>query len=416
MAGRGILLEETQDEHRAKGTTMSLRASELWRAVLAEYPTGVALVTAQLPDGTPVGMVVGSFMAISQDPPLVGYFGDDSSSTFQEVVGAERFAVSVFADSHDRLLRSFIRKDEGRYDQPGLAITDSGLIRIDDAVVWFEANKQTVQRHGDHQLVVGAVSDFGVSASEIGSPLLYRRGGFGAFAIPAETVDARLIGERLAAAQAAAEVLAPVATRLNRDIAVTAMVGDSVVVVGMVPGAPVVVGEPIPDSGPLRAIGISLPFAAPVEPLFAAWADERVRSFWMERARHLVGAVDRRQVETHLEAIRHRGFGVSVDQGLTARFLGTITDPTAERESYAQIWSEYAAQTIVSTSSILTLSDIAAVQVPVFDEQGQVVLVLTVSDLGPFADEDALNVFAATLIDAADEASHVIARGPRGRS
>lgn len=395
---------------------MSLKASELWRAVLAEYPTGVALVTALLPDGTPVGMVVGSFMAISQDPPLVGYFGDDSSSTFQSIVAADRFAVSVFADSHDSLLRSFVRKDEDRFDQRGLSTTGSGLVRIDDAVVWFEARKQTVQRYGDHQLIVGAVTDFGVSASDIGSPLLYRRGGFGAFAIPAETVDARLIGDRLAAAQAAAEVLAPVATRLNRDIAVTAMVGDSVVVVGMVPGAPAVPGERIPDSGPLRAIGISLPFAAPVEPLFAAWAQERVRSFWMERARHLVGAVDRGQVESHLEAIRHRGFGVSVDQDLTARFLGTITDPTAERESYAQIWSEYAAQTVVSSSSVVTLSDIAAVQVPVFDEQGQVALVLTVSDLGPFADEDALNAFAATLIDAAEEASHVIARGPRGRS
>ncbi|PWB97750.1 hypothetical protein DF220_07855 [Salinibacterium hongtaonis] len=396
--------------------TMSLKASELWRAVLAEYPTGVALVTAQLPDGSPVGMVVGSFTAISQDPPLVGYFGDDSSSTFQSIVGADRFAVSVFADSHDSLLRSFVRKDEGRYEQSGLTTTDSGLIRLDDAVVWFEARTQSVQRHGDHQLVVGAVVDFGVSTSDIGSPLLYRRGGFGAFAIPAEAVDARLIGDRLAAAQAAAEVLAPIASRLSRDIAVTALVGDSVVVVGMVPSAPVAPGESPPGTGPLRAIGISLPFAAPVEPLFAAWAHERVRSFWMERARHLVGAVDRRQVEARLEAIRRRGFGVSVDQDLTARFIGTITDPSAERESYAQIWSEYAAQTIVSTSSILTLSDIAAVQVPVFDEHGQVALVLTVSDLGPFADEDALNAFADTLIAAADAASHVIARGPRGRS
>ena len=54
--------------------------SAWWRAALGEYPTGVCLVTGVAGDGSPVGMVVGSFVAVSEDPPLVGFFAGRRSS------------------------------------------------------------------------------------------------------------------------------------------------------------------------------------------------------------------------------------------------------------------------------------------------------------------------------------------------
>jgi flavin reductase (DIM6/NTAB) family NADH-FMN oxidoreductase RutF/DNA-binding IclR family transcriptional regulator len=394
-------------------TQPEVSRTEWWRAVLNEYPTGVSLVTARLPGGDPVGMIVGSFVAVSEEPPLIGYFGDDVSTTFPSFLDADRFAVSVLGDDHDDLLRAFIRKDPDRYQRAELVETTSGLLRLREAVAWFEARTHAVERFGDHRLVVGAVDDFGVGSSEAGSPLLYRRGGFGSFAVPSDDVDARLIGERLAAAQAASEVLQKVADHFGRDIAITTLVGESVVVLAMV--TPSQTGQShalrhprMPDFDAARAIGLSLPFAAPIEPLFAAWAPDRVRSFWIERARHLVGAVDRRRVEGQLAAIRERGYGVSVDKDLTGRFIGLVTDPTVAHESYAHVWSEYASQTIESVSSALPLSDIAAIQVPVFDAQGSVVLGLTVSDVGPFDDVADLDAFAARVIEAAAQVSTAI--------
>jgi DNA-binding IclR family transcriptional regulator len=297
-------------------------------------------------------------------------------------------------------------------EQPGLVQTSSGLLRVEDPIAWFEARTESVQRHGDHRLVVGQVEDFGVGSAAAGSPLLYRRGGFGTFAVPADAVDARMVGDRLGAAQVVAVALEPVARHIERDIAITAMVGESILVVGMVlcakPGG---VNEP----NATNAIGVSLPFAAPIEPLFAAWASDRTRTLWIERARHLVGAVDRRRIEAQLDAIRHRGYSVSVDQDLSARFLGLITDPEVKSESYARMWSEYASRTIESATSSLPLSDIAAIQVPVLDEGKGVALVLTVSAIGPFADDAELNAFAGILLDAAGVASSALAH-PRGRS
>jgi flavin reductase (DIM6/NTAB) family NADH-FMN oxidoreductase RutF len=391
----------------------TIEATEWWRAVLAECPTGVALLSALLPDGQPTAMVIGSFMAISQDPPLIGYFGDDTSETFRSLVDSDRFVVSVLGEEQDALLRSFIRKDEHRFEQPGLIRTASGLLRVDDPVAWFEARTESVERHGDHRLVVGRVQDFGVGSAAAGSPVLYRRGGFGAFAIPADAVDARTVGDRLGAARSATISLEPVARLIERDIAITAMVGESVVVVGMVLCAPPG-GAAEPNA--TSAIGISLPFTAPIEPLFAAWASDRIRTLWIERARHLVGAVDRRRIEAQLEMIRDRGYSVSVDRDLSARFLGLVTDPDTESESYARMWSEYASRMIESATSSLPLSDIAAMQVPVFDENNDVALVLTVSEIGPFADDAELNAYARTLLDAAKVASSALSHHPRGRS
>lgn len=394
----------------SQSSSGTIESAEWWRAVQAEFPTGVVLVSGRTGDGDVVAMVAGSFVAISQDPPLVGFFGDDASSTFQSIAGSDRFAVSVFGATHDGIMRSFIRKDPDRHSQPGIIETDDGLIRLENAVAWFEARTDSVQRFGDHRLVVGEVTGFGVSSDDAGGPMIYRRGGFGTFAVPADAVDARIFGERLGAAQAAAEVLATVAQHLERDIAITSVIGESVVILGMVPAARDVTG------GPLQAVGVSFPFAAPVEPLFAAWAPDNVRSFWIERARHLVGFSDRRRVEAQLAGIRERGFSVSVDQDLMARFFALVTDPTVERDSYARAWSDFAARTIESATADLPLADIAAIQVPVFDAQGDVALVLTVSDVGPFEDRAQLEDLAARLTLAAEVAATAIRRTPRGRS
>lgn len=46
----------------------------LLRETLGQYPTGVAVVTAVAEDGSPVGMVVGTFSSVSMSPPLIAFF------------------------------------------------------------------------------------------------------------------------------------------------------------------------------------------------------------------------------------------------------------------------------------------------------------------------------------------------------
>ena len=60
--------------------TRAATDGERFRRVLGHYPTGVTVVTALGPDGSPVGMAVGSFTSVSLDPPLVAFLPTRTSS------------------------------------------------------------------------------------------------------------------------------------------------------------------------------------------------------------------------------------------------------------------------------------------------------------------------------------------------
>ena len=91
------MLDTVAAPRMAQGSP-AVPASEL-RAVMAHYPTGVVVVTA-MADGAPVGFVVGSFTSISLDPPLVGFFADQSSTTYPKVERAGAFCANVLSSDH----------------------------------------------------------------------------------------------------------------------------------------------------------------------------------------------------------------------------------------------------------------------------------------------------------------------------
>jgi len=77
-----------------------------FRAVLGHYPTGVAVVAANLASG-PVGMVVGSFTSVSLDPPLVAFLPQRNSSTYGLLRQAQTLCVSILSADQESLCRRF---------------------------------------------------------------------------------------------------------------------------------------------------------------------------------------------------------------------------------------------------------------------------------------------------------------------
>ena len=53
-----------------------------FRSVLGHYPTGVCVVTGCPEGDRAVGLVVGSFTSVSLDPPLVGFFAGNWSTSW----------------------------------------------------------------------------------------------------------------------------------------------------------------------------------------------------------------------------------------------------------------------------------------------------------------------------------------------
>jgi 3-hydroxy-9,10-secoandrosta-1,3,5(10)-triene-9,17-dione monooxygenase reductase component len=143
------------------------------RSAFGRFATGVAFVTTER-DGSPLGLIVSSFTAVSLDPPLVSFCAGRDSLTWRRMRGAGHFAVSVLDADSGRFARLAARPGADRFAEPlpaPLAVLDCDL--------------EVEHPLGDHWLVVGRVRRLWLSPSDA-RPLVYFAGCFGAFT-PNET-------------------------------------------------------------------------------------------------------------------------------------------------------------------------------------------------------------------------------------
>ena len=150
-----------------------------FRTVLGRYPTGVCVVTAVSPEGTPVGMTVGTFSSVSLDPPLVSFMPMTSSSTWPIIREAGRFCVNVLSASQDGLARQFGRRLDDRFEGVAWSLDAHGLPRVEGALAWIDCTMSRVIEAGDHEIALGAVEALEEGADE--GPLVFFRGAMGEF-------------------------------------------------------------------------------------------------------------------------------------------------------------------------------------------------------------------------------------------
>lgn len=155
--------------------TASTFDSARFRQVLGHFPTGVCVV-ASMVDEEPVGLAIGSFFSVSLEPPLVGFCVGTSSSTWPRLRAAGSFCVSVLGDHQEAVSRAFGSKDPDKFSGIGWDRSPLGAPRITDALAWIDCEIAEVHPAGDHDIVVGAVADLGLTHE--GQPLVFFRGGY----------------------------------------------------------------------------------------------------------------------------------------------------------------------------------------------------------------------------------------------
>lgn len=155
---------------------MTLPHSENFRNVLGRLPTGVVIVTGGDPEH-PSGLVVGSFMSVSLDPPLVAVSPAKSSSSWPAVEAGGVFCANVLADGQEALARQFstpgIDKFEGVGWEPAPA---TGAPLLEGVAAWIDCRIYKRYEAGDHWLVLGEVVELNVSGQ--GGALVFHGGAF----------------------------------------------------------------------------------------------------------------------------------------------------------------------------------------------------------------------------------------------
>jgi len=152
--------------------------SAKYRQVLGHFPTGVTVISA-MNDGVPVGMAIGSFASLSLDPPQVLFCAGQSSSSWPKVRAAGSFCVNLLAEDQEDVCRVFASKAEDKFAEIGWKHSGNGSPLLAGTLGYIDCTLENVVPSGDHDIVIGAVTDLDVLHE--GGPLLFFRGGYGRF-------------------------------------------------------------------------------------------------------------------------------------------------------------------------------------------------------------------------------------------
>ena len=151
---------------------MSVDADQ-FRAVLAQWPSGVTVVTCTV-GGAWHGLTASSFSSVSVDPPLVLVCIARNAFAHDLLTHAGGFAISILAKDQSHVGKRFARYDPAlaqRFDEGEWLPTDGGSPVHRSCLGWLDC--QIADRHdgGDHTILVGHVTGAGTPRQT--APLLY---------------------------------------------------------------------------------------------------------------------------------------------------------------------------------------------------------------------------------------------------
>jgi flavin reductase (DIM6/NTAB) family NADH-FMN oxidoreductase RutF len=273
----------------------------LFRETLGHYPTGVAVVTAVTDNGSPVGMVVGTFSSVSLDPPLIAFFPASTSKSFGQLRCARTFAVNVLAADQEPLCRRLATGGADKFDGVRWRPGPLGSPILEGAVSWIECTFEQIREAGDHYIVLGRVHELAVERSTL--PLLFFQGGYGNFS-PGSFIAAP-DPDLIQAAQLAETIRSQVedlSTEFAVNCGVLVKIGADAVQVLAANQASV--AEPFP-------LGHRQPIIPPLGAVFLVNSPPAEVDEWLRRAPD--DSQDRRDLyRALLDRVRERGYSLLV--------------------------------------------------------------------------------------------------------
>jgi len=151
-------------------------ASAAFRDALAQFASGVTIVTAQGASG-PVGFTATGFTSVSLSPPLILVCINKTASAHDAVTSADHFGVNILDEKQTWVALQFARSGVDRFSGVPTRISDrAGVPLIDGALAHIECRNHARHIAGDHTILFGEVLSGAVGA---GRPLLHFARQFG---------------------------------------------------------------------------------------------------------------------------------------------------------------------------------------------------------------------------------------------
>jgi 3-hydroxy-9,10-secoandrosta-1,3,5(10)-triene-9,17-dione monooxygenase reductase component len=145
--------------------------AKFFRQVMGQVPTCVTVVTAMV-DDAPIAMVIGSFVSVSLEPPLAGFFCTAGSYSWEQLKKADVLGVNVLADDQIDVSNACMRDLTERFDDLDWEMVD-GAPRISGSTAWMTLTENQIVEAGDHEFGLYNVTSMDVPAEAKPSLIFY---------------------------------------------------------------------------------------------------------------------------------------------------------------------------------------------------------------------------------------------------
>ena len=384
--------------------------ADQFRAVLGNYPTGVAVVTGIDKAGEPLGMVVGTFTSVSLDPPLVAFLPMKTSRTFNVLrESSDRFCINMLAADQEGVCRTLASPGERKFDAVKWHTSPAGNPIIDGVVAWVDCEYANVVDGGDHFIVLGAVKNMGLERDAL--PLLFFQRGYGRFSMGAlMLVNDRDMFQFVRLAEAAREEIEAVAKELDVGCSVVAAAGTDSVYVAVADHSVARMGR--------NRLGARAPLTPPLGALFVDSPGALSEPTWLNRLGKCSEETLAR-ARDQLSRVRQRGWSISLIGELSPLELEAALDlyscPHRTPEQERRFLSTVSAMFDMHEPTRLEDSqhyDVLHLTVPVKKQSGVTVLALRASELPGHLTGAQVNAYLERLQKAAAKVELLIADIP----
>ena len=151
-------------------------STQEFRAALGMFATGVTIVTARGPNGTPVGLTANSFNSVSMTPPLVLWSLSRNAGSMPAFTRGSHYAINILAAEQHALAERFASKQRDRFAGVAYREGTCGAPVLDGAAAVFECFNRSRYEEGDHVIFVGEVEH--CMRREGAHPLIFHGGSY----------------------------------------------------------------------------------------------------------------------------------------------------------------------------------------------------------------------------------------------
>ncbi len=154
-----------------------------FRNAMGNFCTGVVIATG-MSEGAPAGFAAQSFVSLSLDPPLVALCPGKSSSSWPKLRDSGSFCINILTAAQRPVCDTMAQSGGDKFAELEWRTGQTGSPILAGVLGYVDCDLEAEHDAGDHTIAIGRVRDFAI-LDDAADPLLFFRGGYGAFAADA---------------------------------------------------------------------------------------------------------------------------------------------------------------------------------------------------------------------------------------